>query len=78
MGYTLGRQPLVGCAPGQDGLWICAEFNGHGMAALTAQSAETLVQMIMGRKNEVNKWLPRSHRLEQVSRLTRQVPRTVT
>ncbi len=30
MGYTLDRQPIVGEAPGQKGLWICAGFNGHG------------------------------------------------
>lgn len=30
MGYTQDRQPVVGEAPGQKGLWICAGFNGHG------------------------------------------------
>lgn len=31
MGYTVDHQPIVGEAPGQEGLWICAGFNGHGM-----------------------------------------------
>lgn len=30
MGYTVDKQPVVGEAPGQEGLWICAGFNGHG------------------------------------------------
>jgi len=31
MGYTQDGQPIVGEAPGQKGLWVCAGFNGHGM-----------------------------------------------
>lgn len=30
MGYTCDAQPLVGEAPGEEGLWICAGFHGHG------------------------------------------------
>ena len=30
MGYTVDAQPVVGEAPGEKGLWICAGFNGHG------------------------------------------------
>ena len=30
MGYTPDKQPLIGEAPDQEGLWICAGFNGHG------------------------------------------------
>lgn len=30
MGYTADKVPLVGEAPGQKGLWICAGFHGHG------------------------------------------------
>jgi hypothetical protein len=29
-GYTLDEQPIVGEAPSQKGLWICAGFHGHG------------------------------------------------
>lgn len=30
MGYTKDRQPVIGEAPGQKGLYICAGFDGHG------------------------------------------------
>jgi hypothetical protein len=30
MGYTLDEQPMIGEAPGQQGLWICSGFHGHG------------------------------------------------
>jgi glycine/D-amino acid oxidase-like deaminating enzyme len=30
MGYTLDEQPIIGEAPDQEGLWICAGFHGHG------------------------------------------------
>jgi glycine/D-amino acid oxidase-like deaminating enzyme len=30
MGYTVDKQPVVGEASSQEGLWICAGFNGHG------------------------------------------------
>lgn len=30
MGVTADHHPFVGEAPGQEGLWICAGFNGHG------------------------------------------------
>ena len=30
MGYTVNKQPIIGEAPGQEGLWICAGFHGHG------------------------------------------------
>lgn len=30
MGYTVDTQPIIGEAPGQMGLWICAGFNRHG------------------------------------------------
>jgi len=34
MGYTKDEQPIIGQAPGQDGLWICAGFHGHGKFGL--------------------------------------------
>jgi len=30
MGYTKDEQPLIGQAPGQEGLWVCVGFHGHG------------------------------------------------
>ena len=28
--YTEDEKPLIGQAPGQEGFWVCAGFNGHG------------------------------------------------
>jgi glycine/D-amino acid oxidase-like deaminating enzyme len=36
MGYTQDEQPVIGQAPGQDGLWVCAGFHGHGKFPLYA------------------------------------------
>ena len=66
MGYTVDSQPVVGQAPGQEGLWLCVGFNGHGMA-LTFQSAEALVQMIMGRKDQVDEWFPKNYGIGRAS-----------
>lgn len=30
MGYTRDMSPVIGQAPGKEGLWICAGFHGHG------------------------------------------------
>jgi glycine/D-amino acid oxidase-like deaminating enzyme len=30
MAYTKDKMPIVGEAPGQKGLYVCAGFNGHG------------------------------------------------
>ncbi|KAJ5610367.1 hypothetical protein N7510_007086 [Penicillium lagena] len=65
MGYTRDSEPIVGQAPGREGLWICAGFHGHGMA-LAFQCAEATVQMMMGHSDEVEKWLPQSYKLGRV------------
>jgi glycine/D-amino acid oxidase-like deaminating enzyme len=31
MGFTADEQPVIGEVPSQEGLWICAGFNGHGL-----------------------------------------------
>lgn len=83
MGYSADRHPYVGEAPGQEGLWICAGFHGHGELigrslrflkltydlgmALTFKSAEALVGLIMGREKEVDEWLPKCYKLSRVS-----------
>lgn len=38
MGYTVDKQPVIGEAPGQEGLWICAGFNGHGELSVVCTS----------------------------------------
>lgn len=65
MAYTPDEQPVVGEAPGKDGLFISAGFNGHGMA-LTFQSAEALVQMITGNDKKLDEWFPKCYRLSRV------------
>ncbi|CZR54288.1 uncharacterized protein PAC_04171 [Phialocephala subalpina] len=70
MGYTFDQCPLIGEAPGQEGLWVCAGFHGHGMAT-TFQSAEALVGLLMGREKEVDKWMPENYRLSRVTKRTR-------
>ncbi|OBT45011.1 hypothetical protein VE00_04092 [Pseudogymnoascus sp. WSF 3629] len=65
MGTTTDHHPLVGEAPGQEGLWVCAGFNGHGMG-LAFQSAEALVGLVTGREKEVDGWLPKCYKLSRV------------
>ncbi|OBT61697.1 hypothetical protein VE03_09409 [Pseudogymnoascus sp. 23342-1-I1] len=65
MGATADYHPFVGEAPGQEGLWICAGFNGHGMG-LAFRSAEALVGLVTGREKEVDEWLPKCYRLSRV------------
>ncbi|TVY85280.1 Glycine oxidase [Lachnellula suecica] len=65
MGYTEDGQPVIGQAPGEEGLWVCAGFHGHGMAT-TFQSAEALVGLMTGKSEEVGKWLPECYRIERV------------
>lgn len=70
MGYTVDKQPIIGEAPGQEGLWICVGFNGHGMA-LAFQSAEALVQLLTGKEKQVDEWLPKCYRLLRVPKSER-------
>ncbi|KAH8801722.1 FAD dependent oxidoreductase superfamily protein [Xylogone sp. PMI_703] len=67
MGYTVDRQPIVGEAleTGHQGLYICAGFNGHGMG-LVFEAADALVQILMGRQEEVDTWLPECYKLSRV------------
>ena len=61
---TADEHLLVGQAPGPEGLWICAGFNGHGMG-LAWQSTEGLVQMLLG-EEQVNDWFPDCYRLSRL------------
>lgn len=36
--------------------------------ALTFQSAEAVVQMLMGKSEEVDKWLPKAYKLERITK----------
>ncbi|KAI6835861.1 FAD dependent oxidoreductase [Hortaea werneckii] len=48
IGMTPDSVPLVGAVPGKQGQWICAGFNGHGMARIFT-CAPGLVKLIHGK-----------------------------
>ncbi|KAM0541586.1 hypothetical protein ACHAPJ_013188 [Fusarium lateritium] len=49
LGMTFDNVPLIGPIDGLDGQWICAGFNGHGMARIFA-CAPGLVKLMFGQK----------------------------
>ncbi|OIW24542.1 DAO-domain-containing protein [Coniochaeta ligniaria NRRL 30616] len=65
MGYSPDGYPFVGEMPGQEGLWISASFQGHGMV-LCWKCAEALVEMMEGRDGEeLGEWFPEVFRLTE-------------
>lgn len=65
MGYSADGYPLVGQFPGEEGLWISASFQGHGMV-LCWKCAEALVEMMEGRdEEELQGWFPEAFRLTE-------------
>ena len=58
MGASADGLPYVGKVPGEEGVWISASFNGHGMV-WCLKSAEALVGMMTGSVREVEKWFPK-------------------
>ncbi|KAK3897150.1 FAD dependent oxidoreductase [Staphylotrichum tortipilum] len=66
MGFSPDGFPFVGEVPGEEGLWVSASFQGHGMV-LCWESARALVEMMEGRDNEeLKEWFP------EVFRITRE------
>jgi len=59
MGYSADGHPLVGPYPGEDGLWIDASFQGHGMV-LCFLCAKAVSCMLLGREEEegLESWFP--------------------
>ncbi len=49
MAYTPDGLPLVGAVPGSDRLWVCAGWNGHGLA-LAPRSAILLSEVMLARR----------------------------
>jgi glycine/D-amino acid oxidase-like deaminating enzyme len=49
MAYTPDGLPLVGAVPGSDRRWICAGWNGHGLA-LAPRSATLVSEVLLGRR----------------------------
>jgi len=65
MGYSADGHPLVGPMPSEDGLYIDASFQGHGMV-LCFLCAEAVSQMIMGKDGpELEQWFPASFRVSE-------------
>ncbi|KAF9869191.1 FAD dependent oxidoreductase [Colletotrichum karsti] len=62
MGFTPDGFPFVGRVPGEDGLWVCAGFQGHGMV-MCWTCAKALAAMIDGRDDrDIDGWFPRAFR----------------
>ncbi|KAL3420607.1 FAD dependent oxidoreductase [Phlyctema vagabunda] len=60
MGYSSDGFPFVGAVPGEEGLWMSASFQGHGMV-LCFRSALALVQLMSG--EDVRGWFPDAFRV---------------
>lgn len=65
MGYTKDHRPLIGERGGEmgKGFWVCAGFNGGGMAA-TFQAAQAVVDMMTTGKEP--SWFPQAFRLSRI------------
>lgn len=66
MGYSGDGHPLVGAIPGEEGLWIDASFQGHGMV-LCFLCARALSQMVLGKEKEkgLDVWFPAAFRMSE-------------
>lgn len=63
MGYSADGHPLVGPMPDEEGLWIDASFQGHGMV-LCWLCAQAVSEMILGKDGpELDTWFPKSFRV---------------
>lgn len=65
MGYSADGYPLVGPMPGEEGLWIDASFQGHGMV-LCWLCAEAVSDMILGKDGpQLDTWFPKCFRVSE-------------
>lgn len=68
MGYSADGHPLVGAYPGEEGLWLDASFQGHGMV-LCWLCAKALSLMVLGLDGEgeegLDTWFPRCFRVTE-------------
>ncbi|MCJ1243684.1 hypothetical protein MMC30_000881 [Trapelia coarctata] len=63
MGFSADGFPLVGPVPGEQGLFIAASFQGHGMV-LCFLAAQALKAMMSGDDgNELDQWFPKAFRM---------------
>ncbi|KIV85327.1 hypothetical protein PV11_01030 [Exophiala sideris] len=65
MGFSSDGYPFVGPVPGEEGLYLDASFQGHGMV-LCFLCAKAVVQMIQGKNgDELDSWFPRCYRVTE-------------
>lgn len=67
MGFSADGFPLVGEVPGEEGLWVSASFQGHGMV-LCWMCAKALVEMMMTENagnNGLETWFPDSFKISE-------------
>ena len=65
MGFSADGYPFVGPVPGEEGLYLCASFQGHGMV-LCFLSAKGLTQMVEGKdEEELSSWFPDCYRVTE-------------
>ncbi|KAK5953960.1 hypothetical protein OHC33_005232 [Knufia fluminis] len=57
MGYSADGYPLVGPYPNEEGLFLDASFQGHGMV-LCFLCARAVSEMVLGREEGLNGWFP--------------------
>ncbi|KZF26448.1 FAD dependent oxidoreductase [Xylona heveae TC161] len=65
MGYSADGHPLVGKVPGEEGLYLSASFQGHGMV-LCFMCARALTEMILnndGEREILDSWFPEAFRI---------------
>ena len=62
MGYSPDGFPFVGEGPGEEGLWIAASFQGHGMV-LCFMCAKALVEMMDVKNHGLETWFPNAFRV---------------
>jgi glycine/D-amino acid oxidase-like deaminating enzyme len=65
MGFSGDGFPLIGSIPGEEGLYIAAAFQGHGMVNCFL-CAKALTQILAGRKwEELDGWFPKAYRMSE-------------
>ena len=65
MGYSADGFPLIGEIPGENGLFVVASFQGHGMV-LCLLSAKALVQIMdCASGTDTCQWLPKAFRVSE-------------
>jgi hypothetical protein len=65
MGFSGDGFPLIGPVPTEDGLYIAAAFQGHGMVNCFL-CAMALAQMLAGREwDALDGWFPRAYRMSE-------------